>query len=37
MPYICSTFDTQEPSLKELLSNIESRETQLPERLGLPI
>ncbi len=31
MPYICSTFDTQEPSLKDLLSNIESGKTQLPD------
>ena len=31
MPYLNNTFDTQEPSLKDLLLNIESGETQLPD------
>lgn len=31
MPYLNSTFETKEPSLKDLLSNIESGETQLPD------
>jgi uncharacterized protein with ParB-like and HNH nuclease domain len=31
MPYLNNTFDTQEPSLKDLLSNVESGETQLPD------
>lgn len=31
MPYLNNTFDTQEPALKDLLSNIESGKTQLPD------